>query len=405
MKTIKDFQSMIENNENFTFTKQGDGEIFCMIGQEGQNCDGHSYSKELGNELKKAYNLFNTLDNCYVTKWTDFDIQGDYVKSKGNIDGDTFLHNEISQDKYDFFKSLKHSKRKKIYVGPKKLKEVVNFLNIDIFKEIPEVNAFNYNFDMHAEENAIYLFSASMPAKIWIAKLLKRNKNITCIDIGSGFDPIFIGQTRTRQIQKEVLQFHYHNLLGNIPKTIFSIWLSDKKELPQVVKMCLESHKLEGYEHKLITLENCYRNQYIQDAIDAKQWGKACDYLRCYYLIEEGGIYLDADVFVFPNKNFDDYLDWNIFVGRENNGWINTAVMGATKGCQLLVDHLKEVEQKFKGNDGKYYESSLELITPRFDRLPTLESEVFYPYDHQQNKIKFINKTICIHWFMKTWIS
>ena len=37
----------------------------------------------------------------------------------------------------NFYKLIKNSKRKKIFVGPKKLKPVVEMLNIDNFVEVP----------------------------------------------------------------------------------------------------------------------------------------------------------------------------------------------------------------------------------------------------------------------------
>lgn len=189
-----------------------------------------------------------------------------------------------------------------------------------------------------------------------------------------------------------------------IPKTIFTIWLTDNDTIPILVTKCIATHYIPGYTNRLITLENCYRNQYIQDAIDAKQWGKACDYLRCHYLIVEGGIYLDADIEMLPDKNFDHLLSNHIFAGIENNGFVNTAVLGAEQGCQLLVDHLIEVQEKFKGNDGLFFESSIEIITPRLLKGATiLPPETFYPYDHQRGTVNIKDYTICYHYFLKSW--
>jgi hypothetical protein len=192
-----------------------------------------------------------------------------------------------------------------------------------------------------------------------------------------------------------------------IPKTIFTIWLSDKEERPEIVDKCIPTHSLEGYQHKLITVDNCYRNQYVQDALDAKQWGKACDYLRIHYLIEEGGIYLDADVEMLPNKNFDHLLNNSIFVARENNGFINTAVIGAEKGNKTLIEHRNEVMSKFKGNDGLYFESSIEIFTPRVEHSDALilPAEVFYPYDHQKETTNITPETITLHHFLKSWVK
>lgn len=212
MKTIKDFEEMIKAGENFSFIKQGDGEILCMLGTVGVNCDRHPYSKELGEALTDAYKLFNELENCYVTKWVDSEIEGDYVRSKANADTETFLHNDVTEEKYNFFKTLKESKRKKVYIGPKRLQSVMDFLNIDEYIEIPLVNSFQYKFEVTPEDNAIYLFSAGMPTKVWIAKMIRSNPNITCVDVGSGFDPIFLGPTRTRQMGKEQLMGVYQSL-------------------------------------------------------------------------------------------------------------------------------------------------------------------------------------------------
>ena len=419
LKTIKDFKRMIEMNENFTYVKQGDGEIFCMQGKEGQNCDGHLYSRELGDALISAYTFLNTLPNSYITSWIGENCP---VESKANVDGNIFLHNDITVEKYDFFQTLKYSNRKKIYIGPDRLRGVINFLNIDEYIEVPVCNSFYYNFNIIPEDNAIYLFSSGMPSKVWIAKLLMDNRNITCIDIGSGLDPIFFGISRTRQLPSKVLTEFYKLLLNNepeestsiyrIPKTIFTIWLSDNPVLPPMVDLCIKSQKIKGYEHKLITLDNCYRNKYIQDAIDAKQWGKASDYLRCWYLIQEGGIHLDADVYVLLDKNFDHLLNCSLFVGTEYNGFANTAVLGAEKGSYLLVDHLIEVEENFTGNDGKYFESSLELITDRLYNAGYIDNtvqimwpEIFFPYNHQKNTINIRSDTITMHFFMKTWVG
>lgn len=190
-----------------------------------------------------------------------------------------------------------------------------------------------------------------------------------------------------------------------IPRTIHTIWLSADGSMPPLVSRCIKSQEnIPTYSHKLWTLENCYRNQYVQDAIDAKQWGKACDYLRCHYLIVEGGIYLDADVEMLPGKNFDHLLHHHLFAGIENNGFVNTAVLGAEMGNQTLVDHLIEVQQKFKGNDGLYFESSIEIITPRLLKEATvLAPEYFYPYDHQRNTVTIKDYTICYHHFLKSW--
>jgi hypothetical protein len=139
------------------------------------------------------------------------------IKVKGNVTGDIFLHTNTSKEKYSFYETIKFSNRKKVFVGPKMLSEVKEFLNIDEMVEIPETNAFSYEFNIEPEDNTIYLFCAGMPTKVWISKLLKKNQNITCIDLGSALDPIFIGTTRTHQLLMDELKNFYRGLLEGTP--------------------------------------------------------------------------------------------------------------------------------------------------------------------------------------------
>ena len=93
-------------------------------------------------------------------------------------------------------------------------------------------------------------------------------------------------------------------------KKIFTIWLQESGEMPEMIRRCVESQKIEGYEFKLITLDNCFRDsKYMRECLDSphlsKRWCKASDYLRMHYLLNEGGIYMDADVEILPDRNFD----------------------------------------------------------------------------------------------------
>jgi hypothetical protein len=44
----------LKNGEYFSFTRWGDGEWFCTVGVNGQNCDGHRYFPEMSSDLQKA---------------------------------------------------------------------------------------------------------------------------------------------------------------------------------------------------------------------------------------------------------------------------------------------------------------------------------------------------------------
>ena len=52
-----------------------------------------------------------------------------------------------------------------------------------------------------------------MPAKSIIHKTLEHQNESTCLDIGSGFDSIFVGLTREGQFNSVVVSDYYKDLL------------------------------------------------------------------------------------------------------------------------------------------------------------------------------------------------
>lgn len=201
-----------------------------------------------------------------------------------------------------------------------------------------------------------------------------------------------------------------------IPKRIFTVWLNKDDIIPEFIQRCIETHKIPGYEHRLITLENCFKDsKYMQECLNSphlsKKWCKASDYLRMHYLLTEGGIYLDADVEVLPGKNFDNRVGSPFFVGKELSTEtftvLGTAVVGSEPGHPLVQEWMKAVEEGFRGDDTLCYESSMDLLNKigvkYQDQMSILEPDYFYPYNNLTGESKFTDNTICIHHFAKTW--
>ena len=70
---------------------------------------------------------------------------------------------------FNFYKILKNSKRKKIFIGPKKLSSVSGMLNIDKFINVPIINAYSdYKrvmdelIEFGVDDDNIYLLCCSM---------------------------------------------------------------------------------------------------------------------------------------------------------------------------------------------------------------------------------------------------
>jgi len=224
------FTKKMLNNENFTFVKYGDGEILCMIGGKGENCDHHPYSEKLKKELEKSFvKLLRLYDDVYLAEWVDnlVKTRESYVNVNGLkpkfADYECFLtlkENLSDKKLLNFYTLLKKTKRKKIFVGPKKLKRVTTMLGIDNFVEVPIINAFS-DYDrvmdelVHIEvnDNNIYILCCSMMSCLICSDLKEINKKITLLDVGSGLDPIFGERTRPKQPSEEECFEYFRDLL------------------------------------------------------------------------------------------------------------------------------------------------------------------------------------------------
>lgn len=148
-----------------------------------------------------------------------------------------------------------------------------------------------------------------------------------------------------------------------IPKVIHYVWLSDEKK-PAIIEKCIASWKkcLPDYEFKLWTLKNVPAHHWVSEAVALRKWAFATDYIRAYAVYNEGGIYLDSDVFLkqsldgFLGNRFFSAIEWNkdFFNGTDQAKYIgedghladpahcvaglnvNAAIFGAEKGHPLL---------------------------------------------------------------------
>lgn len=194
-----------------------------------------------------------------------------------------------------------------------------------------------------------------------------------------------------------------------IPKRIFFIWLSENPILPPLVEKCLASQESLGYDFRLITLENCFKgSRYIEEALNARKWVKASDYLRMYYLFTEGGFYLDADMEIVGT--LDRLLDNYLVVCEESNGCFSNAFVGAEAGHPLLQEYLRRVEENFRGDGDLVFEPGLRAFADLIwssNRakmgIEVLPPEVFFPYNWQTGETKITDKTLGVHHFMRSW--
>lgn len=139
-----------------------------------------------------------------------------------------------------------------------------------------------------------------------------------------------------------------------IPKIIHYCWLSGDP-FPAEIQRCIDSwHKyLPDYELRLWDTKrfDIESTLWTKQAFEHRKYAFAADYIRLYALYNYGGIYLDADVLVY--KSFDDLLQLPYFIGCDQIGAFEAAVIGAEKGCPWITDILEHYNDRpFIKGDG-----------------------------------------------------
>ena len=149
-----------------------------------------------------------------------------------------------------------------------------------------------------------------------------------------------------------------------IPKIIHYCWLSGDP-FPLEIQRCIDTwHKmLPDYEFRLWDTKrfDIDSTKWTRQAFDNKKYAFAADYIRLYALYNEGGIYLDSDVFVY--KSFDELLSLPYFIGCDQIGAFEAAVIGAEKGCEWIGEILKRYDgREFVKEDGSLDMMELPIV-------------------------------------------
>jgi len=196
-----------------------------------------------------------------------------------------------------------------------------------------------------------------------------------------------------------------------IPKKIVTYWLNDQKGLTPQLEKWVETQKLPGYEHFMITLDNCDRSsEYVRKAIEKKMWVKATDFLRIQYLYNFGGLALDTDMEVLSGKNFDDLLDCRLFTSFECMGLYANAGFGSAPCHPILKAYLDRVENNYKGDGDLTYEPGIRTFHDIFwaadkSTFRMIPTEVFFPYNHATGITNITPLTKVIHHYSKSWLA
>lgn len=192
----KTYSGMIDNlkiNKSFKFARYGDGEIYCMKGKIGQNCDNHKYFPALGDRLRQSITEepeymvgIQPLSVSHIKE--DVENYFGHFQTLYNAD---VLHNASIEGSLDkFMRAL--SPHYIVLVGPAHLASLFeNCVHI----VIPTLNCWEgymnvrqqLEFHVDGINNTVVLLAASMMSEVLISDFADYPH--TLIDVGSVFDP------------------------------------------------------------------------------------------------------------------------------------------------------------------------------------------------------------------------
>ena len=208
-------------------------------------------------------------------------------------------------------------------------------------------------------------------------------------------------------------------------KIIHYCWFGPRK-LSKVAKKCIKTWKkfLPDYEIKLWTESNFdfNQNEFVRQAYENKKWAFVADYARLKALSEFGGIYFDTDIEV--TKDISHITKNEVFLGVEDSGKVNAAVLGAKRPHEKFIDDMIAVYDSLEkfDIDNIYTITIPALITKELEKYGFDENkkeiqyffdgdvvvysrDYFYPlsYDYQDNL--FSENTCMKHLYDATWAS
>ncbi|MCL2370222.1 MAG: glycosyl transferase [Firmicutes bacterium] len=205
-----------------------------------------------------------------------------------------------------------------------------------------------------------------------------------------------------------------------IPKIIHYVWLGNN-HLGELGEKCIASWKKFCPDYKIIRWDennsDISQSNYAQQALAAKKFAFASDYIRLQALVNHGGIYMDTDVELLAS--LDNFLSKKAFVGFERDDAIQTALMACEKGHPLFEEFLAKYESRnFVVEYGKYdMATNVERLTSlciekglRLDNtlqeiagVIVYPTEYFCPKCYHTGQLNLTANSISIHHFDASW--
>lgn len=161
-----------------------------------------------------------------------------------------------------------------------------------------------------------------------------------------------------------------------IPKIIHLCWFSNDP-YPVEIKVCLDSWKrvLPDFNIKLWKYEDAKALgiKYVDQALEQRKWAFAADVVRFYAVYNEGGVYMDSDIFIY--RRFDEFMNdkmvtFNECFNREGQLGLQAAFFIGEAGNEFC----KKMVEYYSNRDFVLAEGTLDLtVSPMVMRKCALQ--------------------------------
>ena len=205
-------------------------------------------------------------------------------------------------------------------------------------------------------------------------------------------------------------------------KYIHYCWFGGKP-LPRKFKKYMKTWKkfLPDYEIMEWNENNFDVNitKFSKDAYDNKKWAFVSDVARVYALKEYGGIYFDTDIEI--TKSIDFVLGDGIWLGREDNDYLATAMIGVKEPNNVHIQNIFKIYDDIEFDANNMYKfTNPKIFTKYFkkyglkigdskqvlkDDIHIYPKEFFNPKSYDGKNNKFTDNTCIIHHFDASWTA
>ncbi len=199
-----------------------------------------------------------------------------------------------------------------------------------------------------------------------------------------------------------------------IEKVIHYCWFGGTIK-PLIVERCIHSWKTCCPDYEIIEWNEFnsrqFSNKYYRQALRKNKYAFAADYIRFCVLEKYGGVYLDTDMTLI--KNIDHLLNYDFFIGKEDEQFISFGIFGCKKNSEIM-----NLCKSSYGNDFDYINPITipELLSSKISKnienrlnCKIFSSSVFYPIPYSKrldDYSKYIqNDTLAIHLWNHSWIN